>query len=97
MHMEQKNYNTKNCIYMGKSQQFRSTPKLYPVTSAVSLYPNTGIIDYRTVPKSQIGTTSYQKFEIRQNWPKKLFFFKFQLQQLPVCYTRVRIIHSEVR
>ena len=32
-----KNYNMKNCIYMGESQQFRSTPKIYFVTSAVIL------------------------------------------------------------
>ena len=37
MHTEQKakTYNMKNCIYMGESQQFRSTPKLYFATSAV--------------------------------------------------------------
>ena len=35
MHTEQKNYNVKNCIYMGESQQFWSAPKWYFVTSAV--------------------------------------------------------------
>ena len=31
-----KNYNMKNCIYMGESQQFRPTLKLYFVTSKVN-------------------------------------------------------------
>ena len=66
---------------MGESQQYRSTPKLYFVTSAV--IPQgiwiTGITHYRTVPKYQnadVVRLSTEKSKFVKTDPKMFFFFQ---------------------
>ena len=80
--MEQKNYNMKNCIYMGESQQFWSTtPKIIfcDVSGNPKRYPNyriTGITNYRTVPKYQnadVGRLITENSKFVKIDPKKFF------------------------